>query len=499
MQYPARWTRPLVQDERGWAVHSNGPDLIRLIETRWTFGNGRRPVLDEWQRFFLTNALEVFPPEHPLAGRLRFRAVLFSAARQQGKSTLAAWISLYLMVQHVMAPNIIGISETREHGKVIYGQLLHAINNDVGLNKVLKPTSTRGIGKRNGTGAYNLYPAKEGKLQGLATTGALIDEVHLLPRQAWDSLVNGQAAQQDSIIFGLTTAGDDTSDLLSSLYERANAAIADPQQDPRFGAFIWEAPADAALDNVEAIHAANPAIECGRIDLATRLKDVENEPEFTRRRYLHNRFVSSLNPALDPGIWRDLVDTSRDEKDRPIGLADLKADGVFIGVDVAPKNSHATMSAARKAEDGTIEVTTVWSMANPTHDQMKAVADAINSSPLITVSGWVMDAGLVYLQDHLRGVGQNVQSINSASADTESANLMYALMQAGRIRHDGNDRVASQLGRAIAKNKGDSWRLAAPKPGVPLDALHSVVFAMYAAELYEGSGPLIRVHHPKAA
>jgi phage terminase large subunit-like protein len=412
---------------------------------------------------------------------------------------LAAFISLYLMVQHVSNPKVVGTAQTREHSKIIYDYLFESINNDVGLSKILKGTITRGITKRSG-GTYKLFPAKENKLQGLATSGALIDEVHILPRQAWDSLVNGQKAQTDSIIFGLTTAGDDTSELLDSLYKRANEAIADPNSDLRFGAFIWEAhDNEAELDDLDAIHQANPAIECGRVVLETVLAESKHEPPFTRRRYLLNRFVSSLNPALDPGIWRDLVDTSRDEKDRPIGLADLKADGVFIGVDVAPKNSHATMSAARKAEDGTIEVTTVWSMANPTHDQMKAVADAVRTSPLINVAGWVMDPGLKYLSDHLTGLGETFVPIHSASADTESANLMYALMQAGRIRHDGNDRVASQLGRAIAKNKGDSWRLAAPKPGVPLDALHSVVFAMYAAELYEGSGPLIRVHHPKAA
>lgn len=494
MQYPARWTRPLVADERGWAVHSNGPDLIRLIETRWTFGNGRRPVLDEWQRFFLNNALEVFPPGHPMEGRLRFRAVLFSAARQQGKSTLAAWISLYLMVQHVSAPNIIGISETREHGRVIYGQLVHAINNDTGLGKILKATSTRGIGKRNGSGAYTLYPAKENKLQGLATTGALIDEVHLLPRQAWDSLVNGQAAQPDSIIFGLTTAGDDTSELLDSLYERANKAIADPEQDLRFGAFIWEAhDSKAALDDVDAIYQANPAIECGRIDLTTRLKDVENEPEFTRRRYLHNHFVSSLNPALDPAKWRDLTDPSG------IGVEDLTAPGVYIGVDVAPKNSHATMSAARKREDGTTEVSVLWSMAKPTHDQMKAVADALRDSKSIRVDGWCMDAGLTYLQDHLRDHGETVRSINSAQGDTESANLLYARIDAGTIRHDGYRRVSDQVARAIFKNKGDSQRFAPPKKGVPLDALHAVTFAVYAAELHEESGPLLRVYRGNAA
>lgn len=263
---------------------------------------------------------------------------------------MAAWLALYLLICHTSSPKIIGISESVAHAQVVYQPLKYTVNNSPGIAKLLRATETRGIHKRDGTGSYMVKPAIESKLQGLAIRGgAIIDEIHLLPRGAWDSLVGGQGAQEHSLIIGLTTAGDDSSLLLKNLYVRADRAIATPDSDIRFGAFIYESPAGSTLQDHDAIKQANPAIAAGRISLETRLADVADHPEFTRRRYLMNQFVSNSNVWLgDPALWtknRGVADEA---------IRDLTAKR-WYAIDVTPGWHFASIAAARKNDAGFID------------------------------------------------------------------------------------------------------------------------------------------------
>jgi len=464
MQFPARFTPSLTGDED---FPSDGDRLILLIEKFWVLPSGRGVTLDEWQRWLLRHALETYPECHPLAGRLRWRQVLISMGRQNGKSELAAWLALYGLFQHVRGPSVLGVSQNVDQANIIYRRLAHTINSQPKLNGLIKATGTRGIQFKDGSGSYTIKPAKEESLQGFYATWAVADELHLLKRSLWDAIVNGQRAQPDSMLVGITTAGDMTSELLLSLYETADAAV--DTGEGRFGAFIWEAPEGAELKDPAAAMAANPAMEAGRIDAATVIADTATEPSFSRRRYLHNRFVSNINSWVDMALWNKCGDRSTVVRPGP---------STWYAVDIAKDLSYASVAAARRREDGRVETELVASLPSPSVEDLKELTGRLGQS-----AGFVMDPyHLGDLAEHLEARGRRVMRVK-LKENVAAASTVHGLIAKGRVRHGKNALVKHQMGMGKAIAKGDTWRIGMVKKGEPIDALMATVFAVWAAEV----------------
>ncbi len=109
-------------------------------------------------------------------------------------------------------------------------------------------------------GIYKVIAAQAATAQGLHPSLVVFDELHVAKSDVWTAMALGSATRPDGIVIGITTAGDDTSDLLKNLYENGSKAI-DGQEDlERFGFFCWEAPKGCALDDEEAVRMANPQL-----------------------------------------------------------------------------------------------------------------------------------------------------------------------------------------------------------------------------------------------
>lgn len=80
-----------------WLPARDTPALAENFTTEWDrFG----PIivaawamldieLDEWQVWLLRRVMETYPPGHARAGELRFRQVLISVGRQNGKMAMS--------------------------------------------------------------------------------------------------------------------------------------------------------------------------------------------------------------------------------------------------------------------------------------------------------------------------------------------------------------------------------------------------------------------------
>lgn len=477
MQHPARFTPSLTGTED---FTTDGDRLILLVERYWVLPSGESVVLDEWQRWLLRHVLETYPTDwedESLRGRLRWRQVLISMGRQNGKSELAAWLALYGLFQHVRGPSVLGVSQNIDQANIIYQRLAHTINSQPKLNSRLKASRTRGMQFKDGSGSYTIKPAKEESLQGFYATWAVADELHLLKRSLWDAIVNGQRAQPESMLVGITTAGDMTSELLLSLYETADKAV--DTGEGRFGAFIWEAPEDAKLNDPDAARAANPAMEAGRIDAATVIADTASEPVFSRRRYLHNQFVSNINTWIDSAAWNKCGDRS---------TIVHPGSRTWYSIDMSRDMSWASIAAARRRDDGVIETELVASVASPSVEDLKELATRLGLS-----AGFVLDPwSLGDLGEHLEDRGRRVIRARGKESYAASATV-HALVTKGRFRHGKNPLVKHQSGMARAIIKGDNWRIG-PTKGEQIDALMATVLAAWAAETNRAeSGPLIVV------
>ncbi len=76
---------------------SLGADVIDFIETNLVFGpgdlRGMPAKVDPEKRALIYRAYEVYPYEHPQAGRRRFRRVAISLRKGSAKTEFAAWIA----------------------------------------------------------------------------------------------------------------------------------------------------------------------------------------------------------------------------------------------------------------------------------------------------------------------------------------------------------------------------------------------------------------------
>lgn len=463
---PTTYTQPLAED-----FISDGPLLREFCARFWATEDGKPFELDEWQAWFIDHALERYPADHPdpdKAGRLRYRQCVLSIGRQNGKSVLAAVFGLYGLLMHQLGPTVIGLASNADQANIIYRRVKYVIDSHPALNKRFKTTGTRGISRLDKPGTYMVKPAKADALQGFATSLCLFDEVHICAPEMWQAMVKGTTAQDDGLVLGFTTAGDDNSTLLKSLYENGRKAAAGDPDLERFGFFCWEAPAGAAVDDPDAIRAANPSVVVGRVPLQRLQDQVRTEPEHSARRYTLNQFVSAESAWLPMSLWQRSAGEANEG--RPV-----------FSIDRSPSWEYATITAAVKHE-GTVSTEVVASLVNPTLDQLVDVCVRLAAHSPTT---YVMDSyALKDLGHELKRRGLPVKVLSQGDVNN-ACSTAYALIASEKVKHANDPVVNVQMPFAVRKNVGDAWRISRQSSSTHIDAVMATVFGIYAADVAE--------------
>lgn len=466
---PAVYTRPLSED-----FISDGPRLREFVGRFWRTDDGKPFCLDPWQADLIDRVLERYPADHPdrnKAGRLRYRQCLISVARQNGKSVFAAIFGLYGLMMHEQGPTVIGLASNADQANIIYRRVKYVIDSHPALRKRFKTTGTRGITRLDKPGLYQVKPAKADALQGIATTLCLFDEVHLCDPEMWQAMVKGTTAKDDGLVLGITTAGDDNSVLLKDLYKNGRQAAAGDLDLERFGFFCWEAPEGAAIDDPDALRAANPAVVAGRLPVERLQEQVRTEPESTALRYSHNRFVSAESAWLPMSLWHKAVG------ERVTGKP------VFT-VDRTPNWEHATITATIKHEAG-IYTEVVASIVKPSLESLLNLClDLQRHSPVT----FVMDGyTLSDLGKELQRRGVPVKVMRQSDV-TNACATSYALIASGKVTHAGDELLNRQMPFAVKKNIGDAWRINRAASSVDIDAVMATVMGIYVASIEQDRG-----------
>ena len=415
---------------------------------------GPEPMkLDEFQKDILRFALQADDN-----GDLRFRQVLVSMGRQNGKSTLAVALLLYLMLLHNAQPNVFAIASTLQQANIVYRRFSNLINSSSEVSKFFeKTTETRGIQTTSG-GYLQVAPAKSASLQGHSLTSAVIDEVHLLKESTYDAVVIGSGQQKNSLIFAITTAGSEESVLLKRIYEQGKAGT------KGLGVCIWEAPADAAVDDEDALIAANPALAEGRMSMEGALQEVAVLPEADAVRYKLNRFITSENPYLPQGKWKQMGECGL--PDRPVKIV----------ADIAPSWAAFSIACSWVVNDE-IHTRLLASVVKPSYTQaldllMKVLHQVPHTE--VGVSAFVGNSML----EALRHQGVNTYRIVRRD-DLNAPPLFYEAVMTNRIKHQHLPMLDFQMERLSRREEKDDYRLVRPNTSVDIDAAMAIVFASY--------------------
>lgn len=473
---PTKFPKPLSE-----AFVSDGPRFIRMAESRWRLEDGSLIKLDDWQAALLCALLERFPDDHPterLRGRLRWRQAVVSMGRQSGKSVVGGLLALYGLTHGSPAPSVIGVASSLDQSNIIFGRAFSAVRADPGLNRMFKATGTRGIRKRDGSGSYQVKPSLDEGLQGVPTTLAIFDELHLSKAALWDSLVTSQRAQRDPLLVGLTTAGDNNSLLLKRLYKDGEQALADADPDGRMGFFLWTASDGATLDTPGALEAANPAIACGRIDIDVVRADEKNKPEADWRRYSLNQFVASVSSWLPMASWNDCA-----KGGLPLG----KHRGLVWTITKTSSWEHASITLSAKI-DGIIYTELVANITNPSMEQLERLCQELfnRHGGRFVVNGRSLGA----LGNTLKDRGHEVYKLADSEIQ-QACSMTYSKILTGSMSHPDNDLLRFQLPLAKRKNVGDSWTLTGSDNPLGVDAVMGMVMGLYVAETHPPPAPMI--------
>lgn len=189
-----------------------------------------REVLDitllPWQRAALIRMLELNED-----GSLRFRTVVVLVARQNGKSTLAQILTIWLLCVWGW-PLILGTAQDLDVAESLWEEVVDIVHESDELrelvDKVVKVNGKKSLNLHSG-GKYKVKAANRRAGRGLSGNLVLLDE--LREHQTWDAwgaITKTTMARAEALILALSNAGDITSRVLRYLRIMAHRAIGDP-------------------------------------------------------------------------------------------------------------------------------------------------------------------------------------------------------------------------------------------------------------------------------
>ena len=450
---------------------TDGDKLINIAQALWRLPekNDEILTLTEWQKWLIRAVLERYPDDYEepeKAGRLRYKQVVISMPRKNGKSLLGALFALYGMLLHEPAPEVISVAASADQARIVYRRLKHQVDSSELLGHFFaKSTEHRGLWTKDEQGIYKVIAANAATAQGLHPSMVIFDELHVAKDDVWTAMALGSATRQDGMIIGITTAGDDTSELLKKLYENGSKAI-DGQEDlERFGFFCWEAPKGTALDDEESVRMANPQLASGILSWEAVKNELATMPEVDARRYRLNQFVSSMNSWLPVGLWTQ----------QPEGRPD---NAQVFAVERTAGWEFCSIVAAELKDDGKIATELVASFSNTNIDEVMTACMNLAKYG----KPFIMDVNVLSdLAQGLKQKGCRVQTTSTKDLISASNNAYRRILRRELI-HPRDEIVSLQMQRAVRKNSGESWRIARKDSGTDIDAAIATVLAVWYVE-----------------
>ena len=469
MLYPARFTGSEDQDFK-----SDADWFIPIMDLAWKKVYGESFEFDEWQKWLIRNILRLDDE-----GKLAYRQILVSIPRQNGKTEIMTAIALWGLLRKSGTTNI-GVASTADQARILQDRLLHIIQNNPSLAKMMtKITEHRGIKTTKGS-QYIIRASNSGTLQGIPVALGIVDEVHLVDSDVYTALLNGTGSRQDTLICSITTAGDEDSELLKHLYANADKAIAGDENLSSFGAFIWEAPEDTVPESdeelLDLLVRSNPALEAGRVDAKTFIQDVRSMPVLEIIRYRLNRFVSgeSTPPWLSNALF-----------EQAIGEGIVSTGNLIIAVDRTPSWGYVTVAGALKNDQGKFETEIIASFVNPTEEQVFQFLT--NLWLKHTPTAFALDDNLMpNIGKKLKDAGIPCWKLWAKEMKAATAHA-YWLFSNGMVKHNNDPLLARQIKGAIAKFSGEGLLLSRKESRGDIDSVVATVMALYVASTAQQS------------
>lgn len=179
-------------------------ELLPHIKGEWA---GQKIQLEAWQIFILTTVFGWYRKN----GRRRFRTAYIEVPRKNAKSTLSSGVALYMLTADGEAgAEVYSAATTRDQARIVFDDAKQMASMEPGFRqrfgvKVLAHSIYEVINN----GRFVPLSAEGSTLDGLNIHFAVVDELHAhKTRAVYDVLETGTGARAQSLLWNITTAGD---------------------------------------------------------------------------------------------------------------------------------------------------------------------------------------------------------------------------------------------------------------------------------------------------
>jgi len=453
-------------------------------------------VLEPWQLELMGEALAELGVDESY-----WLTVVLVVPKKNGKTSLLAAYGLYHLVEDEGAPEILLAAATDKQAGRLFESAVRFVKSDPWLSGQVVVREHEGvIARADGFGVLYRFSADSGAASGFNPSLIVADELKdwTTPRRrrAWGDIATaGQVVRKQVHVFVISTAGEpaervdgilgnllDRNELEGEL-ERVGKLTVSRNHPGRTLVYNYDA---GTLDvhDLDAIKAANPASWVTR----ERLAELAASPLLTDGRFLQLHgcvWATSESGFLELEPWRAL------ELER----AELHTgDEVVLGF---RGGEHCALVACRRA-DGVLFTLGVWeSKAGElvdTEDVDDAVQWALGEYRVGAVYAAATPAWatMVNAWTHLLGK-RNVVDIDVATPSPRTAQVTQRFRAdavAGRIRHDGDRRLARHvLAARVQRVRNLPYLAEASKGGAPIAAAHAALLAWEARTLLGPAAP----------
>jgi hypothetical protein len=394
---------------------------------------------------------------------------LASTSRQQGKTAGVRSLIGWALTERTIPEwqSIMGLAHDKKQARIPYKAVL------TDLQQIARrlPAAERGglsltqyLGIRSGMHGRRRtydYLSREARdsARGESHDLVLFDEVRTQRDfDTWAAIEPTMTARPDPLAFLISTAGDDRSVLLRSLFDRGLRIIDGVEPPGRFGMTWYAASDDLAPNDPRAILAASM-------------------PPAQYRMERLNLWSDALDEWLPAGVWP--------AASRPQPAADGRR---VIAVEVTPTWSRATVSVALATAEGAWVgvaaelVASRLGLGSIAPEAVVAMAAQVAAELRPHSVAWV---GTAAIAPHLDAWAElaSVDAVRLGAREIRAASELFrGELVGGRLTHRDDPHLASQVrtARPSSPIEGGDWYLSVRQSVGDVDAIRAAAWAAWA-------------------
>jgi len=419
-----------------------------------------------WQKWLLRALFERTPE-----GRLRYRRALIGLPRKHGKSLMGSTIAVYGLIAGESGAENYVVAGDRQQARIIFNEAKTQVMSSPLLAAECKVY--RDVIEMPRFGSILRVLSSEFKGQaGLNPSLVLFDELwNQSTSDLYDQMTLGSGARLEPLTVSITTAGYDLDTVAGRLYQYGKQCAAGEIDDPSFGFWWWEAPADCAIGDESVWRECNPNLRERLLDIDDMRTAVKQTDEAAFRRWRLNQWVRTQESWLPAGSW----ESCRSDRTLDDSLP------VFVGLDMALKHDSIAVVIAQPQADGvTVTRSQIWQPRDEGVDVAGVEHYLRGLHSRYTVQEIVYDPA--YFQrsaEHLADDGlPMVEFPQSSQRMIPACGHAYEMIINKTVTHDGSPTFTDQVLSAAQRMTDHGWRLSKGKSKRKIDAAIALVMAL---------------------